>query len=178
MPEESKQVEASVPGDEKDAGKALQPSTADAADESEEEHDEPTATGDSPTTSSKKKKSKRKKLKDAIASGRGKETGESSSGGTKPEQKLSAKQFEQLLGINPALEKEMAGMPKDKVEEMMKKLTMSDLLTGMVRVESIRVIEGFSSSRRGIQQAVGGTNQKDMASYKFWQTQPVPRLGR
>ena len=25
--------------------------------------------------------------------------------------------------------------------------------------------------------SVSGKNQKDMASYKFWQTQPVPRFG-
>ena len=27
-------------------------------------------------------------------------------------------------------------------------------------------------------QSVSGKNQKDMASYKFWQTQPVPRFGQ
>lgn len=29
-----------------------------------------------------------------------------------------------------------------------------------------------------IEQSVSGKNQKDMASYKFWQTQPVPRFGQ
>lgn len=28
-----------------------------------------------------------------------------------------------------------------------------------------------------MEQSVSGKNQKDMASYKFWQTQPVPRFG-
>ena len=26
--------------------------------------------------------------------------------------------------------------------------------------------------------AAGGKSQKDMAAYKFWQTQPVPRFGK
>lgn len=30
---------------------------------------------------------------------------------------------------------------------------------------------------RAVWQAIGGKNKKDMASYKFWQTQPVPKFG-
>lgn len=60
-----------------------------------------------------------------------------------------------LLKMNPALAKELAGMPKEKAVEVLSKMDVSDLLTGM---------------------SLGNKNQKDMASYKFWQTQPVPRF--
>jgi len=92
----------------------------------------------------KKKKSKRKKIKAALA---GKEDGASSSG------RLSGEQLQQLLKENPSLKAEMEGLDPNKAAEMMRKLNVSDILTGM---------------------SVTGKNQKDMASYKFWQTQPVP----
>jgi glycylpeptide N-tetradecanoyltransferase len=64
---------------------------------------------------------------------------------------------EQLLEMNPSLKSEVAGMGKEAATEAVKKLDVADLLTGM---------------------SVSGKNQKDMASYKFWQTQPVPRFGQ
>ncbi|KAH8693726.1 peptide N-myristoyl transferase [Talaromyces proteolyticus] len=60
-----------------------------------------------------------------------------------------------LLRMNPALANELAGMPKDKAVEVLRNMDVADLLTGM---------------------SLGKKNQKDMASYKFWQTQPVPRF--
>ncbi|PKY02092.1 N-myristoyl transferase [Aspergillus campestris IBT 28561] len=69
--------------------------------------------------------------------------------------KLTPKMAESLLENNPALKNEMAGLGKDKTAEALRKMDIADLLTGL---------------------AVGGKNQKDMASYKFWQTQPVPRF--
>lgn len=63
--------------------------------------------------------------------------------------------IESLMEMNPALKNELASMDKDKAAEMLSNLDISQLLTGL---------------------SVGGKNQKDMASYKFWQTQPVPRF--
>ncbi len=60
-----------------------------------------------------------------------------------------------LLEMNPALRGELGSLDKSKAREMLKKMNLSDLLTGM---------------------SIGGKNQKDMASHKFWQTQPVPRF--
>ena len=60
-----------------------------------------------------------------------------------------------LLEMNPSLRAELGPIDKSKAAEMLKKMEISDLLTGM---------------------SIGGKNQKDMASYKFWQTQPVPRF--
>lgn len=61
--------------------------------------------------------------------------------------------IEPLLEMNPALKNELAAMDKNKAAEALSNLDISQLLTGL---------------------SVGGKNQKDMASYKFWQTQPVP----
>ena len=67
--------------------------------------------------------------------------------------KLPPKVIESLMEMNPALKNELAAMDKDKAAETLSKLDIAQLLTGL---------------------SVGGKNQKDMASYKFWQTQPVP----
>ncbi|KAJ5610516.1 hypothetical protein N7510_007235 [Penicillium lagena] len=75
-----------------------------------------------------------------------------SSGTTK---KIPAKVVESMLEQNPALKKELAAMDKNKAAEALQNMDISQLLTGL---------------------ALGGKNQKDMASYKFWQTQPVPHF--
>lgn len=67
--------------------------------------------------------------------------------------KLPAKFASLLLEQNPALKSELAAMDKDKAAALLHNMDLSQMLTGL---------------------AVGGKNQKDMASYKFWQTQPVP----
>ena len=72
-----------------------------------------------------------------------------------PASKLTPHMMDSLLEMNPALRAEFGSMDKDKAKELLKKLNVSDLLTGM---------------------AITGKNQKDMASYKFWNTQPVPRF--
>lgn len=104
----------------------------------------------------KKKKSKKAKLKKALGVG-SKQDGDKDAGegSSNPARKLTSKQVEQLLEMNPALKSEVAGMDKEKASETIKKMDVSDLLTGM---------------------SLSNTNQKDMASYKFWQTQPVPRF--
>lgn len=58
-----------------------------------------------------------------------------------------------LLEMNPSLRGELGSVDQSQATEMLKKMNIADLLTGM---------------------SIGGKNQKDMASYKFWQTQPVP----
>jgi glycylpeptide N-tetradecanoyltransferase len=66
---------------------------------------------------------------------------------------LTPDQFNKLLSLNPALKKEVDSMEPAKVQEMMKTLSLADVLAGA---------------------SISGKNKKDMASYKFWQTQPVP----
>ncbi|CAG8173372.1 unnamed protein product [Penicillium salamii] len=58
-----------------------------------------------------------------------------------------------LLDQNPALKQELANMDKDQAAALLHNMDLSQMLTGL---------------------SMGGKNQKDMASYKFWQTQPVP----
>ncbi|EEP77906.1 glycylpeptide N-tetradecanoyltransferase [Uncinocarpus reesii 1704] len=69
--------------------------------------------------------------------------------------KLTDSMAETLLEMNPALKNELAGLDKAKAAEMLRKMDISELLTGL---------------------SLNQKNQKDMASFKFWQTQPVPRF--
>ncbi|KAI9816048.1 MAG: glycylpeptide N-tetradecanoyltransferase [Pycnora praestabilis] len=162
MPEESKEVYKAT---DHEAAKALAGKAIgdDAAHEDSGENEfaaseisDAAAAG----AAAQEKKSKKTKLKSAlgvesqdasVADNPGKSTGRS----TKDASDLSDGMLKQLLENNPALKNEIGGMGKEKAEEKLKKLNLSDLLTGL---------------------AVGGKNQKDMASYKFWQTQPVPRF--
>ncbi|EEH05083.1 glycylpeptide N-tetradecanoyltransferase [Histoplasma capsulatum G186AR] len=72
-----------------------------------------------------------------------------------PATKLTPSMAESLLELNPALRSELAGMDKEKATEALRQMNISDLLTGL---------------------SVNPKNQKDMASFKFWQTQPVIRF--
>ena len=101
----------------------------------------------------KKKKSKKSRVKKLLTGGGNSTEG----GGSTPASKLTPEMVDQLLEMNPSLKGEVAGMDKGKAVDTLKKLNVADLLTGM---------------------AISGKNQKDMASYKFWQTQPVPRFGK
>lgn len=109
------------------------------------------------TTTSKKKKSKRKRIKAALTGG---SEGE---GSTKDEVEkavsgMSKSQIADLLAMNPALAREIApdgDLSGKKTVEAFKKLSLQDIMSGL---------------------AASGKNAKDMASYKFWQTQPVPKL--
>lgn len=71
------------------------------------------------------------------------------------EKTVTPQMLETLLSMNPALAGELAHMPHDKAVETLGKMDVADLLTGL---------------------SLGKKNAKDMASYKFWQTQPVPRF--
>ncbi|ROW07877.1 hypothetical protein VMCG_03463 [Cytospora schulzeri] len=116
-------------------------------DDNPQEGDSAAAAGPS---GKQKKKSKRKKVKAAL-------TG-------KPEDpmaqlksvldKLPQHDLQDLMSRNPALLKDFSGDPA-KAAEAFKKLSLNDVMTGL---------------------ALSGKNAKDMASYKFWQTQPVPRF--
>jgi glycylpeptide N-tetradecanoyltransferase len=114
---------------------------------SEEEEEAGTAeAGASSAAASKKKKkkSKKKRIKEALT------------GGSK-EPQITSEQLQQVLELNPALKKEVEaqtkGMDQAQVDEMIRRLNLSELLTGL---------------------NLTGKNKKDMASHKFWQTQPVP----
>lgn len=77
------------------------------------------------------------------------------SSASNPAGKIDPKLAESLLDLNPALKNELGGVGKGNAAEALRNMDIADLLTGM---------------------SVGGKNVKDMASYKFWQTQPVPRF--
>lgn len=74
---------------------------------------------------------------------------------------LSPQQLSELIALNPALAQEVAqatgtsNPTPDQAAEMLKKMKLEDLMAGF---------------------AASGKNVKDMASYKFWGTQPVPRF--
>ncbi|KAL1961025.1 hypothetical protein VTO42DRAFT_4913 [Malbranchea cinnamomea] len=85
--------------------------------------------------------------------GKGKARDEDS--GEKAGLKMSSNAAETLLSLNPALRNELAGMDKEKAAEILRRMDISELLTGL---------------------SMNAKNTKDMASYKFWQTQPVVRF--
>ncbi|KAE8551731.1 hypothetical protein EYB25_005621 [Talaromyces marneffei] len=97
--------------------------------------------------SSKEKKPLSKNIKDTI--------GKKLSRSSEEEKNVTPQMLEALLSMNPALATELANMPHDKAVETLGKMDVADLLTGL---------------------SLGKKNVKDMASYKFWQTQPVPRF--
>ncbi|KAF5518655.1 Glycylpeptide N-tetradecanoyltransferase [Colletotrichum aenigma] len=128
--------------------------------ESEEEEDDAPEEAGAPASGGakkKKKKSKRKKVKEAL-------TGKPSD----PEQQirdaiggLTPQQLTELLALNPALANEIgaSGSGNQSAEQTanaLKQLNLQDIMTGL---------------------ASAGKNAKDMASYKFWATQPVPKFG-
>lgn len=114
--------------------------------------------------SSSAKKSKKKKIKDAlssIASSSKTPAAPASSEDPLPAStidKLSDSQINALVQQNPALAQAMLGgstsLDQRKVRDALKSISAADLMTGMS----------------------AGKNAKDMANYKFWATQPVPRF--
>lgn len=112
----------------------------------------------------KKKKSKRNKAKQALAQAMG--------GGALTEEQviadpmkaiqgLSHEEINEFMKLNPALANELqarAGSSGDAAStvEAFKQLKLQDIMTGL---------------------ATSGKNRKDMASYKFWATQPVQQFG-
>ena len=177
MTEESKEVDPKLDAEVVKDILANQDDEHESLSNEDGDEEEP-AEGEAPDagaagSSAKKKKSKKAKMKKALGIVK-KEDGEASasSGSANPASKLTTEMVEQLLEMNPSLKGEVAGMDKEKAAEALKKLDVADLLTGMVWSTSEP-----SSALTG-RQSVSGKNQKDMASYKFWQTQPVPRFGQ
>jgi hypothetical protein len=136
----------------------------DPAAESESEHEDgeraESHTKDAETTEStnaesapakKKKKSKKSKVAAAL-------TGKKDSTPDPPKpagSKMTPDMMNTLLEMNPSLKGELSSMNKQQASELLKKMDVSELLTGL---------------------SLGPKNQKDIASYKFWQTQPVPKF--
>jgi glycylpeptide N-tetradecanoyltransferase len=134
-------------------------STAPKVESEDEEQEEatPAADGGASASSSKKKKSKRKRTKAALT-GASKAEDTSKDDISKAVGGLSKSQIADLLAMNPALARELGAdgdLSSKKTAEAFKRLSLQDIMTGL---------------------AAGGKNAKDMASYKFWQTQPVPKL--
>lgn len=136
--------------------------TATVESESEEEEEAaPPFTGaaGASVAAAKKKKSKKKKIKTAVGLGP-KDAQPSESDIQKAVGGLTKLQLSELLTMNPALAREVGvgegAISDDKAMQMLKKLSLQDIMTGL---------------------AASGKNVKDMASYKFWQTQPVPKFG-
>jgi len=118
--------------------------------ETEETANVPESAETSTSVNAKKKKKKSKKAKVASALGLN-----PSSESTKPAAKMSDANLQKVLEANPALKGEFANSSPEDVQKMLKSMNLEQLLTGM---------------------SLTNKNQKDMASYKFWSTQPVPRL--
>lgn len=136
MPEESKEIDPKV--DEEALEEELKENATEipVADESGE--DEPAASTSSDavaaSSSTKKKKSKRAALKKKFLGAGASDQGnnEPSESSSNPASKLTNDMVEQLLEMNPSLKSEVAGMDREKAAEAVKKLDVSDLLTGMV----------------------------------------------
>ncbi|EPS43895.1 hypothetical protein H072_2152 [Dactylellina haptotyla CBS 200.50] len=73
---------------------------------------------------------------------------------SQPVGKLDKKTIDQIIRSNPSLKAETQGMDPAAVQKMIERMKLGEVLAGMTT----------------------GKNAKDMASYKFWQTQPVPRF--
>ena len=78
----------------------------------------------------KKKKSKKAKLKKALGAGGKDDAGASSSSNLGS--KLTKDDVERLLEKNPSLKGEVSGMSMETATEALKKMNVSELLTGMV----------------------------------------------
>ena len=126
-------------------------------DSSDEEITEPASQNTNQSSSkSKKKKSKKARIKKALGVG---DHDEESAAASNPASKLTPEMMEQLLEMNPSLKGEVAGMTKDKAADVLKKLDVADLLTGMVcslflyslsqLMEIIRVRKWEESKRYG-----------------------------
>lgn len=175
MAEESKQVDPAKEREAQVAAEALDNIISDkqAAAESEESGSEAedegsqnaTASGDGATAAKKKKKkSKKKKAKQALTEALGGLTAAQVEADPKKAiEGLTPKQISEFIALNPALANELFGGEGSSgssgaasAVEAFKQLKLQDIMTGL---------------------ASSGKNRKDMASYKFWSTQPVPQFG-
>ncbi|PVH97635.1 glycylpeptide N-tetradecanoyltransferas-like protein [Periconia macrospinosa] len=137
-------AEASAQGQQQDAH--------DSEDDSGEEATEAVEGAEGATQ--KKKKSRRKKVKEALT-GSSSKTPEIASTDAPASQHLSNDQLNMLLEANPALKNELMSKSQGKadLQKLLRSLNINEMMTGL---------------------SAGGKNAKDMASYTFWKTQPVP----
>lgn len=169
MAEESKQVD---PTKEREVVAELdrKQAAAESGDESGSEAEDVAAGthagGDAEgAAKKKKKKSKKKKVKQALneALGRGGMTAAQAEADPKKAiEGLTPQQISEFIALNPALANELLGTEASSSSdvtasaiEAFKKLKLQEIMTGL---------------------ASSGKNRKDMASYKFWSTQPVPQF--
>ncbi|KAI5241407.1 N-myristoyl transferase [Aureobasidium subglaciale] len=129
-----------------------------------EGQDAPKTDVDQDSAQADAKKSKTNKIKDAIAGATS--SSKSSAAPTSAEDplpqdainKLSDSDIANLVQSNPALAQQMlkgnASLDARSMRELLKSVSAADVMTGMS----------------------SGKNAKDMANYKFWSTQPVPRF--
>ncbi|KAL2163341.1 hypothetical protein VTH06DRAFT_5398 [Thermothelomyces fergusii] len=174
MAEESKQVDPTKEQAAREAADQTVDATKQAAAESEDESGSEADAGASKTAAGgsggegavkkKKKKGKKKKAKqgpsDAPAGG-DPSAAQSEADPKKALESLTPQQIGEFIALNPALANELLGGEGSsditaKAIEAFKKLKLQDIMTGL---------------------ASSGKNRKDMASYKFWSTQPVPKFG-
>ena len=160
-PEESKPVEPAV--EKVDAElKGKQAEVESDGDEDDDEHEPAAGEGSAAAGASGKKKNKKKKSKKAkvkeVLTGK---SGDQEADVKKAISGLNPQQVQELMALNPALAQEVAAASgsanptADQAAEMLKKLSVQEIMTGL---------------------AAGGKNVKEMGAYKFWQTQPVPRF--
>ena len=94
-------------------------------DDAQTGNDVATATaGEAKTGPKKKKRSAKKKIKDILGGKKDENENDTS--------KLSSDAVQALLKANPSLEQQVSGMSKENAEDLLRKLSISDLLTGMV----------------------------------------------
>jgi glycylpeptide N-tetradecanoyltransferase len=164
--EESKPIDAPVNQEALDdavqhlklSEQQIQDSVNEAAESSGDDKD------NNDSTAAPAKKSKKKKIKDAvsaIASSSKSPAAPASAEDPLPAStldKLSDSQITSLVQSNPALAQAMlkggTSLDAGSMRELLKSVSAADLMTGMST----------------------GKNAKDMANYKFWSTQPVPRF--
>ncbi|KAF2643012.1 N-myristoyl transferase [Massarina eburnea CBS 473.64] len=154
MPQESSKIADPDATAQAAAEAVAESSTQDAHESEHESDDEPAeAIEGAEGATKKKKRSKKRKIKDAIA-GKGKQP-EITSIDQSVGQHLSKDQMSMLLQANPALKSELEGKTANKadMEKLMRSLNINQIMTGL---------------------APQAKNVKDMASYEFWKTQPVP----
>jgi len=163
MADESKPVQPTGESKDKQSAESAPPAQVESENEEDNEELEAAESTAAAGAGGKKKKSKRKRIKAALTGG-----GSSDAGPSREDEKekiskavggLSKDQIAQLLSLNPALAREIAGdkdLSAKETVEAFKKLNLQDIMTGL---------------------AASGKNVKEAGSYKFWQTQPVPQFG-
>jgi glycylpeptide N-tetradecanoyltransferase len=176
MSEESKQVDATKEREAQEAAETLvslinEQAGAESDDESGSEAEDATAQkpaggGDEAAGKKKKKKGKKNKIRQALSEalsrgGSGVTAGQAAADPKKALEGLTPQQLREFMALNPALANELLGGEGSSDTDAgainaFKKLEIQDIMTGL---------------------ASSGKNRKDMASYKFWTTQPVPQFG-